>query len=172
MKPTLYPIQAIGRGTLSAMPMPSADCLEKELKFIHKQKVSKILCLMQTDESISLGLQAQESICTKLGIEFQRFAIPDYGVPDLTDLKMLTRQLHTEIIQGTNLLVHCRGGIGRTGLVCCCLLIATGLSASEAVAIITEKRGCSVPETPAQCDLIRQFEQDTKLDQKTDNPTY
>ncbi len=142
------------------MPMPSTECLGENLRTISEQGIDKILCLMQKDESDSLGLQDQESGCVHHGMEFQRFEIPDYGVPDLYDLKALIAQIHPEVIDGTNLLVHCRGGIGRTGLVCCCLLIATKLCASDAIALMTAKRGCTVPETQAQIDLISQFEQD------------
>ena len=162
MKPALYHIKTIGRGTLSAMAMPQANSLEDNLNDLRQQGIDKILCLMESSESVSLGLQPQETLCKNTGLSFQRFEIKDYDVPSLSDLRPLVTQLHTEITNGLHLVVHCRGGIGRTGIICSCLLIATGLNASDAMAQVTEKRGCIVPETATQIELIRQFEHGLK----------
>jgi atypical dual specificity phosphatase len=52
--------------------------------------------------------------------------------------------------------VHCAGGLGRTGTVLAAYLVHRGRSAEEAIAEIRRQRPGSV-ETPAQADAVRQF---------------
>lgn len=161
MKPQLYPIhsfgQSAGNGTLSAMAMPDPMALESNLQDLHSSGVDKILCLLEESESDELGLQQQESLAASAGIEFQRFSIVDYGVPDFLDLQILITRTLNELHAGKHVLVHCRGGIGRTGLICCCLVLSTGVSVPDAVALVTDKRGEQVPETPAQIDMLIRY---------------
>lgn len=160
MKLKPYHIQTIADGAVFAAPMPSADTLAQEIKDIRSHGIDKVLCLQETTESVTLGLVELEALCLANGIQFQRFEIPDYGVPEYQSLRSLISELQTDFSNGVQLLIHCRGGIGRTGLVCSCLAITTCLSADDAMALVTTKRGQTVPETEAQVDLIRRFEAD------------
>jgi protein-tyrosine phosphatase len=46
--------------------------------------------------------------------------------------------------------VHCRQGIGRTGLIAACLLVAQGAAPDAAVHNLSAARGLPVPETAEQ----------------------
>lgn len=157
MKPQPHLIHTIGNGSLSAMAMPNAKTLGADLEFISKNGTDKVLSLLEEAESEQLGLQNQESLAAQSGMEFQRFPIPDYGVPDFLDLQVLITRLTNELNDGKQILVHCRGGVGRTGLICCCVLATTGISVPEAVTLVTERRGEQVPETPEQIDMIIRY---------------
>src|ERR1700675_2629458 len=41
--------------------------------------------------------------------------------------QQLTHLIKTYTLHGTNMLVHCRGGVGRAGLIGCCWLLRLGL---------------------------------------------
>jgi len=56
--------------------------------------------------------------------------------------------------RGTGVVVHCFGGIGRTGTVAACTLRLLGRSADEAIAIV-EARRPSWPESPWQEQVVR-----------------
>lgn len=60
-----------------------------------------------------------------------------------------------DLKSGRNILIHCAGGVGRTGTFSSCILLMLGLSLDEATFAI-EAAG-SGPETEAQCDLVRMF---------------
>jgi len=53
--------------------------------------------------------------------------------------------------------VHCRQGIGRSGLVASGVLMSSGIKANEAMQIVSSARGISVPETPEQRRWIEEL---------------
>ncbi|THH17880.1 hypothetical protein EW146_g3035 [Bondarzewia mesenterica] len=65
----------------------------------------------------------------ELGIDILRIPIPE-GLPPLSSSALdnhLTRLISTYTLNGTHVLVHCRGGVGRAGLVACCWMLRLGL---------------------------------------------
>jgi protein-tyrosine phosphatase len=64
----------------------------------------------------------------------------------LSAIGAITAQLDA----GKNVAVHCRQGIGRSGLVASGVLMISGTKADEAMRIVSSARGISVPETPEQ----------------------
>jgi protein-tyrosine phosphatase len=56
----------------------------------------------------------------------------------------------------TNLVIHCRQGIGRSGLAAC-LLAKTGLSPGAAIEMVSAARGVPVPETKEQRAWIDRY---------------
>lgn len=58
--------------------------------------------------------------------------------------------MHVVLSSGKNVLVHCRQGIGRTGLVAACLPINKGLEPEAAVDLLSKVRGVPIPETQEQ----------------------
>ena len=81
----------------------------------------------------------------------------DYGTPSLDRMIGLIEQLYSPLLDGNNLLIHCRGGIGRSGTLCCCLLIAHGFTPAQAIAHVSRQRGESVPETDGQRQMIESY---------------
>jgi protein-tyrosine phosphatase len=68
-------------------------------------------------------------------------------------LEKVTRTLS----DGKNVVVHCRQGIGRSGLVAACLLVRKGMSPGAAVEMASAARGVPVPETSEQRDWIDHY---------------
>jgi protein-tyrosine phosphatase len=62
-----------------------------------------------------------------------------------------------ELASGKNVVLHCRQGIGRTGLVAACLLLTKGLDPKAAVQRLSSARGLAVPETTEQREWIDRF---------------
>jgi protein-tyrosine phosphatase len=58
-----------------------------------------------------------------------------------------------------NIMVHCRGGVGRAALVACCLLIRKGYcnDASSAIAFLRQRRSPRAVETQRQEDYIKAY---------------
>ncbi len=89
--------------------------------------ISKILCLLNDSELRHLGLQVKDykAACEKQGVEFYQYPIIEMAPPD--DLAAFKRDVVDVIIQhliygNGHVLVHCRGGVGRAGLLACCVL--------------------------------------------------
>jgi protein-tyrosine phosphatase len=59
-------------------------------------------------------------------------------------------ELDADLSAGKNAVIHCRQGVGRTGLVAACLLVTKGLSSGAAISSVSAARGTPVPETEEQ----------------------
>jgi protein-tyrosine phosphatase len=63
----------------------------------------------------------QESQAANITATYQRFPIPDISVPrDAEFLAEILLTIDRQIRQGGAVYVHCRGGVGRTGVVVAC----------------------------------------------------
>jgi protein-tyrosine phosphatase len=103
-------------------------------------------------------LLEQESIGN---IEILRFAIEDMGVPREAEserFQTFVQDVVRRLEEDQNVVVHCRGGLGRTGTLAACVLVALGRhAADEAIAAVREARKGTV-QTREQEDFVRLFE--------------
>jgi len=151
MLPTAYKVIEIGTGVLSVMAKPvPGEWIEDEFLGFARLGIDKIVCLLEDWEQLELGLGEEAKLCAKNSIEYVSFPIPDRGLPR-TDLALvLAEQLHTEICGGKHVAIHCRAGIGRTGIIAGAVLLKAGKTAKEAFILISDARGVQVPDTEEQ----------------------
>lgn len=97
-----------------------------------------------------MGLSSEEDLCLRYGMEFSSFPIPDRGLPNTTLAEKFLSDLLTDIRKGKHIAIHCRGGIGRTGIIAGGVLVKSGISAKEVFALISSARGVQVPDTEEQ----------------------
>jgi hypothetical protein len=57
--------------------------------------------------------------------------------------------------EGKNVAVHCRQGVGRSGLIAAGALMSSGIATEEAIDLVGIARGLTVPETPDQLEWLR-----------------
>ena len=61
-------------------------------------------------------------------MDFVSFPIPDRQAPTSdSELAVALEKVDASLSSGKNVVIHCRQGIGRTGLVAACLLVSKGL---------------------------------------------
>lgn len=94
------------------------------------------------------------------GLEILRFAIPDMGVPreaESQEFASFIREVISRLQAGKNVVVHCRGGLGRTGLVAACVLVALGdHDGNGAIQVVRRARRRTV-QTEEQAEFVRRF---------------
>lgn len=84
------------------------------------------------------------------GIGWLRYPIPDYGTPrDLMAWRTLAGELRAALDRGGRLVIHCRAGLGRSGMIAARLLVERGLSAEAAIAAVRRARPGAI-ETAGQ----------------------
>lgn len=152
MKPNIYKIKAIGLGALSVMAKPAAgEWLEGDFLFYMDSGITLIVSLLEDPEAYELGLKDEKDIAARKGIKFLSFPIADRGVPEsVYRFQAFISSLYEQIEGGAHAAVHCRAGIGRSGLVAAALLLHEGFEPADAFALISEARRCPVPDTPEQ----------------------
>lgn len=156
MIPDIYEIELIGSGSLSVMAKPvSGEWIEEEFAAIAAFGINRIVSLLEIPESFEIGLRDESALTVKNGMEFLSFPIPDRGLPEsVVQFASFTKQLYHEAAGGMHTVVHCRAGIGRTGLVAAGVLLHCGFEPLEAFEHISKNRRVSVPDTQEQIDWL------------------
>lgn len=88
----------------------------------------------------------------RVGIAIIRAPIVDYGNPDEayeSGWRNHRRQALDVLESGGKVLVHCRGGRGRSGTIAAALLIAGGMAPADAIALVRQSRPAAI-ETAGQ----------------------
>lgn len=140
-------------GTLYLHSMPGRyEPLEDACEWLKKNGITTIFCLASNEEierkSPDYAVAIKEN---RVPAKRICFPVPDYDIPeDVEDFYKHARDIAARLKSGENLLIHCAGGVGRTGMLAGCVLAALGLSQDA-----LEESG-SFPDAN-QKEIIRKF---------------
>lgn len=168
MGPTFYEVELIGSGFLAVMAKPVAgEWIDEEFSGLHDAGIRQVVSLLEDKEAFELGLAAEDALCEKHGLHFISFPIPDRGLPaSVHDFATLARSIYHETAGGKNTVIHCRAGIGRTGLLAAGVLLHAAFDVDEAFEHISKRRGVEVPDTEEQRSwLASNFEEIVKREE-------
>jgi protein-tyrosine phosphatase len=156
MGPRFYEVELIGSGFLAVMAKPVAgDWVDDEFSGLAAAGIRKVVSLLESSESYEVGLADESSLCRKHDMEFVSYPIPDRGLPSsVIGFAQFTRTLYREIAGGKSTVVHCRAGIGRTGVVAAAVLLHAAFTPEDAFARISKVRGVKVPDTDEQYQWV------------------
>jgi protein-tyrosine phosphatase len=92
-----------------------------------QSNITLIVCLLNDSELRTLGVNVKDykAACDKSGVIFYQYPIIEMAPPeDILAFKTdVIDVICAHLRSGNgNILVHCRGGVGRAGLVTCCVL--------------------------------------------------
>jgi hypothetical protein len=114
MTPNLYWIAEVPRGRLAIMARPRAcDWLVDEMAAWYAAGLTDVICLLEDPEVRDLGLEHEAQMAREAGLRFERFPIPDRGVPaSVAHARALWVDLADRLRAGRSVGIHCRAGIG------------------------------------------------------------
>jgi protein-tyrosine phosphatase len=134
------------------------DWLEDEIAGWQQAGVARVFSLLTADEERDLDLTNEAAEVKARGMKFTSLPVPDRGVPNSeSELAAALEEVDADLMSGRNVVIHCRQGIGRSGLATACLLVTKGLDSKSAVERISAARGVKVPETADQLHWIEHY---------------
>ena len=148
---------------LALMPRPrSGDWLQDEIAGWRRMGVDTVVSLLESHEIRELELQQEPALCESNGIEFMSLPVPDRGVPSsLPAVNALVGQILEHLKSDRSVAIHCRAGIGRSGVVAACVLIHLGVPMTNVFAALTRSRGVAVPDTAEQIAWVQRYARQT-----------
>jgi protein-tyrosine phosphatase len=152
MKADLFWIPGPWRGQLAIATRPrGGDWLDDEMNAWRQVDLDVIVSLLEPNEAGQLDLLGERQAAEDHALRFISFPIPDRGVPaSLQEAVFLIERITAQLDVGKNVAVHCRQGIGRSGLIAAGVLISAGMGPDDAIQIVSSARGVAVPETAEQ----------------------
>ncbi|MGI5863800.1 MAG: cyclin-dependent kinase inhibitor 3 family protein [Myxococcales bacterium] len=132
--------------------------VDKDLERLCQAYGTRVLVSLIEDPELDLlGIPELFDRCAFHGIQVIRFPIPDGGVPrELGEFSQLVERILADARAGKTVVIQCRGGLGRSGLVASSCLVSLGVAPNDAIAAVRRVRPGAV-ENQAQERFIHDF---------------
>jgi ADP-ribosyl-[dinitrogen reductase] hydrolase len=127
--------------------------LAADLDLIAAWNAAAVVTLVESHELESLQISAIGSEVRRRHMEWHHLPIEDVSVPDSTFEATWDRdssRLRSLLEGGCNVLIHCKGGLGRAGMVAARLLVELGTAPAKAIELVRAARSKDAIETPQQ----------------------
>ena len=126
--------------------------LETDLRAIRNWGASTVVTLIEAHEFSLLAIDTLGQEVQRMGMHWLHLPIRDVYVPDHRFEQAwpaTNADIHWRIDAGERILIHCRGGLGRTGLLAGLLLVERGCGPRDAINRVRAVRPHAI-ETAAQ----------------------
>ena len=131
--------------------------LAADMRLVADWGATVVVTLMEGFELDQLGVGNLGNVVEAMELDWHHLPIPDMQVPDERFERRWTHTGHVlrhKLASGERVLLHCRGGLGRTGTIAARLAIELGAAPDAALhAVRTARRG--TVETPLQEAYVR-----------------
>lgn len=140
-------------GILAIAPVPGGGGdYREDLVHLADWKPALVISMTTQSEMAASGAADLGPDLQDAGTRWVHLPLADYTAPDLTHEDLwhdISRTALAALQGGGRVLVHCRGGCGRSGMVALRLMIEAGEAPDEALRRLRSIRPCAV-ETDAQ----------------------
>lgn len=131
--------------------------LAADLDVLLANRVSRVLCLLPDEELEQVGVSDLRARVEARGLTWLQIPVKDQGVCALDEARRMVRFVLDGMASGERTVMHCMGGLGRTGTVAACTLVATGLAPEAAIALVRRSRGPRAVENRLQEEFVTTF---------------
>jgi len=131
--------------------------LALDLDLIADEGVTAVLTLVETSELAALGVEPLGNEVRGRGMAWFHAPIRDYRVPCTIfegSWRAIGPELGRRVVAGEDILMHCKGGLGRAGTIAARLLVELGFSPDRAIKEVRYVRPGAI-ETAEQEEHVR-----------------
>lgn len=131
--------------------------MEADIDAVQRWGAAAVVTLMPQHELQAVQADHMGAACEARGIEWHHLPIQDVDVPDAafeTAWLYSGLRLREHLRAGRNVLLHCRGGLGRSGTIAARLLVELGWTGDAAIRAVRAQRPGAI-ETRAQEAHVR-----------------
>ncbi len=131
--------------------------LGHDMQVLAREQVKRVLVLLPTVELEHYGVGELLAAYREAGLLVQQLPILDQKACSVEDMQAALRWVEQGLQQGEKIVVHCVGGLGRSGMAAAALLKTRGASSDEAIAEVRVARSPRAIETRVQEDFVQEF---------------
>mmetsp|Transcript_104 Transcript_104/g.325 ORF Transcript_104/g.325 Transcript_104/m.325 type:complete len:292 (-) Transcript_104:172-1047(-) len=134
--------------------------LDEDLGTLAAAGITIVVNLLNEPELRLLKISNYDAAATRHGLTLLHFPIIEgSGPPSLADTRRFVEDLTERRRHGETIVMHCRGGVGRAGLMAACMLLQGGFCRSPTAAIrwVRKRRCPEAVETRRQEDFISSY---------------
>src|ERR1700722_4440479 len=152
MSADIYWIKEVPCGRLAILGrLRAGEWLHDEITDWAASGLTDVVSLLEDHEIHELELTREAELVCHAGLDFERFPIPDRGVPTSLELAHeLWGRPGVKLRNERRVGIHCRASIGRAGLVAVGTLLRLGVVEEVAWQRASIARGRQVPDTDEQ----------------------
>lgn len=129
--------------------------LGEDLGALRADGIDAVVCLVPSEELDSYGVPHLCEAYRAAGFDLLHTPLLDQKGASATVLHESAAWIEARVAAGKSVLVHCVGGLGRSGMVAASWLCSRGVSADDAIALVRAARGPRAVETAIQEDCVR-----------------
>ena len=139
-----------------------ARSLDEDLAhLISAHGVNVLVCLLSDAELRAIGVGRDYAACVrKAGLQLIQLPIIEMFAPEnISDAMRVVEDIFERIQLGSKCVLHCRGGVGRAGMLGGCLLLRMGICSGvkEAIQLVRRRRCKRAIESRSQEKFISEF---------------
>ena len=136
-------------------PLPGRVDLEADLTTISSNKITNVVSLVSTEELEHYKVPTLIKRLQEMNIEVLHSPIVDYGVPTREQVIEIIEWVKKKIKSKENVLIHCVGGLGRSGTIMAVYAkVYLGKTGEEAIQFVRSIRGNEAVETEGQQNFV------------------
>ncbi len=152
-----------GKDQIALTLLPGRKDMERDLiediETIKENGITHVFTLVTHEELRKHGVSNLVQSLKREGIICTHIPIKDQGIPTKEQINLLNQAIDNAINNQEKILIHCVGGLGRTGTIAALYLrYANGMDAEKAVNIVRNSRSQRAIESREQMSLVEGFD--------------